>query len=359
MDRKLLQYFISSGPSKKLDVIGLARGEDGIDRSLFKTKVMNHTIIFKYLNTHDSDLDMRASPLRTLVFFPYDTESPSEGGESVIFSRAALQDYLTGTKGCRHLNLDHFYHDVSVLEVMDSIPSLSPFLLEEAFKRRGIVLNSNLQILEKSEGAVLRERIRARLRPLVHAAMAGMPSRAETTLDKIVDVVSRGAKLDPIWPMIDALRIPRKDAMDILSSWVGICFFEYEYNQLQDGFRDFAHWFSEHDMPSEPLPRDETETLRASADCIRKKLRLTVGQGYQIIFEYQSTYNDFIQPQGSVEPFLKFLRNAKPKFWRLGEMVGKIEQTVYAWRTYTRHYEDRPLPYNRLLDFYQILNASN
>jgi hypothetical protein len=47
-----------------------------------------------------------------------------------------------------------------------------------------------------------------------------------------------------ILPLVQALRLPPENAIEFLSSWIGITYFEYEYSMIQNHLKEFAVWLS-------------------------------------------------------------------------------------------------------------------
>ncbi len=360
MDRDLLKYFLNSGPSKRFDIPRTSqtlREQWGkAPPAFFNTAILNRAVLFKYLDTESKRGG--SAPLKTLMYFPYDVAKPGEGGESVVYSQEALFQYLSSNKDFVRLNHHHLQNDYDKLDVLDSVPTFNPFLLEGAFERAGVYIDTDYLLLDLNEAGVVKRRLRARLRPLVYAAFAQSTKDHNTYLESIVDKIWAG-QIDTIMPLIEALRIPRESAAETLSAWSGMTFFEYEFNRLSKDMRDFAEWFKCFSMPREALPPELAQANRHTAEHIRGKVRENWGRALTILKTYQTTYQEFIGEETKLEPFLDFLHHSKAHFWRLGVAIGQVDQTIYAWRTYTRNYEKQNLPYDRLAELYFVLNAAN
>ncbi len=362
MDRELLKYFLNSGPSKTFDLPKLgAMAQEATGRPpqpFFDTPFLNRSILFKFLDTQDSLHDTQRTPLKTLIYFPYDTARPEDGGESVVYSRSALHHYLTTNKDIQALDGAAFQADATKLDVMESTPAFSPFLLEGAFERKGVAVNTNYLMLDPAEVAVVKSRLRTRLRPLVHAAFSQYTNKKDLFLDKLADSVW-SSDVKAILPLVKALRIPERRATETMSSWAGMTFFEQSFTQIEPDMRAFSNWFKVFSMPREALSSELEASMRHTVNHIGRRVQANWSRAVNILQDYQTTYKDFIGEKGRVDPFLSFLRDAKQHFWDLGISLGRIDQTVYAWRAYTRNFEGQRLPYERLSELYFILNAAN
>jgi len=80
-------------------------------------------------------------------------------------------------------------------------------------------------------------------------------------------------ELRDILPLIEALRLPIEGAQQILTSWLGIAYFEYEYSTIQKKLHEFAAWMNEFSVPRERLSKSDQEHFGANADNVKKQLR--------------------------------------------------------------------------------------
>ena len=76
--------------------------------------------------------------IKTLIYLPYDTENPSEGGESVIFCKENLQHLCEYKLSANTVDKDRLASDFEKLRLLDSLPTFSPFIVELAFRRSEI-----------------------------------------------------------------------------------------------------------------------------------------------------------------------------------------------------------------------------
>ncbi|MEM6852697.1 MAG: hypothetical protein AAF527_13280, partial [Pseudomonadota bacterium] len=68
------------------------RDNPAAPETLFRATALNKCILFKFLVTDPAERSETSSPIRTLVFFPYDDEQPGDGGESFFFSAHRLRE---------------------------------------------------------------------------------------------------------------------------------------------------------------------------------------------------------------------------------------------------------------------------
>jgi hypothetical protein len=362
MDRDLLHYFLSSGPTRRLDLLTLSRGINptlapGPDL-MFRIPFLNKSIVFKYLDLQSRASIEDASRIRTLVFMPYDLDRPGDGGESFIYSEPNLKAFCEMRAGGNRINPNLIQQDLDLLRVIDSVPTLNPFLLEDAFEREHLDVPSGYFDLEPEVREQIRNRLRSRIRPLIVAALGGSPGKVQLAIDEMSERFMKPDSLDAVAPMIAALRLPPEDALIILNAWAGITYYEGEYAAMHKPLKRFAMWMNQFPMPKEHLMEQERIFIQERVVKVKKDLRNSWNDALSILREYQGTYKDLVE-DGRAGGFIDFLRRSKDLYWRLGDLLGRLEQSIYAWKSYTRNYPGQRLPFRVLSEFYEVLSQAN
>ena len=58
---------------------------------------------------------------------------------------------------------------------------------------------------------------------------------------------------------------------------------------------------------------------------------------------------------GELDPFVSFLCEARASYWRMGDVLGKLEQATLVWKHFSRSFQDARLPAQLLLDLLDVL----
>src|SRR5512144_268243 len=89
MDREILGIFLQSGPARKFDVSRFTRtitASGAADQPLlFRNRFLNYSILFKCIILDDYAKRQREKSISTLIYMPYDSQRPNEGGESKAY----------------------------------------------------------------------------------------------------------------------------------------------------------------------------------------------------------------------------------------------------------------------------------
>ncbi|MCP5431654.1 MAG: hypothetical protein H6923_00140 [Alphaproteobacteria bacterium] len=363
MDRTLLNAILASGPTRKYNVLALSRAIDDElkpgPRYLFDKSFLNRTILFKYVETgsHEDGEDT-GSPIRTLIYMPYDVTRPGDGGESFVYTSSALAEFCGHRMGRERLDIRSLARDNAILGVLDKLPALNPFLIEQAFERAGIDVPRTYVELEEELRAKLKERLAVRIRPLIVAAVQTTGRPLASSIDATVDRFLNATDPKEIAPFVRALQLEEEHALDTIAAWIGITYFEEEYVQIEPRLKLFAKWVNQYPLPRELVSQDERELMLMSCQNIKLRLREEWNGSRAILQRYQDTYRMLLD-KAEPRPFIEFLKSARDYYLQLGDLLGRLEQTIYAWDRYSKPYGRQALPFTALNDLYSILKQAH
>lgn len=360
MDRDVLKIFLRSGPALKFDVLQGTRSQymlpDEEKEYLFATPVLNYSILFKALSSVD-DLDIDDSnPIGTLVYLPYDHNRPEEGGESFMFSEEDFHKFYNHKLPATSIDFESYDADRRRLEILDSIPTFSPMILELAFERSDIrapksYLNLPPELREKLKG-----NLKARIRPLIVAAFDQTATDVDKAIEDMTTKLLLLKNMKDIMPLIEALRLPPENAQEILSSWIGLTYFEFEYSSIQIGLKDFSNWLANHTLPQENSKYSEKHLYANNVIFLRKRLKEDWSRIVMLNADYKKSYNDMIF-KSNIKGFSSFLLKCKSAYWEMGEILGRLEQTTIAWKRFERILKSDSASLRNFNQFLSLLRA--
>ena len=359
MERDLLKLYLRAGPSRRFDLSFFSRSvreaaeADGTPpKLLFASAFLNDAILFKCVD-HDPHSRYDAiKPVSTLVYIPYNNDLAIEGGESFFFSPENYTQYFEHKSKSSGADLQL---DCTKLSLLDSVPTFSPFIVELAFQRAEVPIPPTYLQLTPELRNKLTGHLKGRLRPLIVAAFKSAAGNIEKAVEDLTAKLFCLRDLNEILPLIQALRLPHEMGQDVLTSWLGIAYFEYEYALLQPKLKDFALWLTKFSEPRDPVPRSDRDYVLTLTTLVRSKIRSLWNEMVGISADYRSSYDDMVF-RGKLDPFIKFLKGAEDCYWRMGDVLGRLDQTVSVWEHYTRRTNDRRLPFIFLIEMLGIMS---
>ncbi|HOT83396.1 MAG TPA: hypothetical protein PLQ12_08850, partial [Candidatus Defluviicoccus seviourii] len=237
MDRDVLQIFLRSGPARKYDVghfskrVATETAEP--ENLLFKTHFLNYAILFKSVVIDQSYTISDSKPISTIIYSPYDYAKPGDGGESFVFCEENFRRFYQYKLRSETVDISSFSYDLDVLAIFNSVPTFSPIIIELAFTRANFRPSNIYFDLTPELRVKLNSHMKARIRPLIVAAYEQSSCDIERAVEEMTSKLLYLQDSASVMPLIEALRLAPDTALEVLSSWIGITYFEYEYAALQ------------------------------------------------------------------------------------------------------------------------------
>ncbi len=351
LDRSLLRYLLTSGPSRRFDVSGRSGSATGVGQQIFHCDVLNECILFKFRDEREDSLREDGSVTSpTLVYLPYDTAKPQDGGESFYVTMRNVTRFFEQKTHGNDERQDLLARDYDILDMFNSLPSLSPYLVADAFKRSGFQIDSQLLHLPDDLKRRIRTRLRGRMRPLVQAAISDSPQQLGHAVDILVGRMIDADDLDGLRPLISALRLEESRALMTFQAWTGVTYFEDEFIALQPDLREFAAWLVTSSRPSQSVSLSEKLLYDRWALTLRQRVRADWQVILDVLDEYHTAYQALLS-RSDPRPFLTFLDHATGHYWSMGEILGRLEQLLLCWRQRARRFSGGPFPLEVLEDF--------
>lgn len=359
MDRDLLNVFLRSGPARKYDVsyfTRVLRDSGGANPELlFRIGFLNDAICFKTVFAESDPRQVSTSPVSMLVFMPYDHLRPFEGGESFVFSEQNFYRYVQYKLRSDSLDFPSFDADLRLLNVLDSLPTFSPLILELALERAGLKVPPAYLDLTPEVRSKLIGYLKDRIRPLVVAAYdRGSGVNVDRAVEDMTMKLLTLSDTNDIMPFVQAMRIPPEQAIDVLSSWIGITYFEHEYASIQLHLREFSEWIATSGRQRWTASPSEREYLKMLMDYVKKKLKEDWARILDIAKEYRESYSDMVY-KNQAKGFIEFLLGCRQRYWDMGDTLGRFEQTVIAWRHFRRQLNSADAGFSLMIDFFSLL----
>src|SRR4051812_7510007 len=128
----------TASTSRVLNLAALAVRNAGagehFEKPMFKSPVLNGAVILKHrLRSDEIELFNGITRNATKLIVPFDRADLSLGGRTVFVNEKGWMPVLEELRG----GSEEMLRDVEILEAVNELPSLDPFLLREHLKRRG------------------------------------------------------------------------------------------------------------------------------------------------------------------------------------------------------------------------------
>ncbi|MBV6631903.1 MAG: hypothetical protein KI792_02590 [Alphaproteobacteria bacterium] len=323
-----------------------ANGANGSSRLFFENLGLNYTIFIKDLNPNyrRDDEESDEKPIGTKIYVPFDLNNIYGGGKSIFASDRGFRNAITELIGeGDHICPQAIARDLELIEILDNMPALDPFLVRDMMQSRGMTLDDRYFQIAEAEWDRIQDHIRQRIRPMVALALPDGVMHSDERMAEMIDAIWKASDMRRLEPLIKAFLLPVEKTSEIFHAWKGVAFFEYHYMQLSEPAIQFAKWLQTGAVPSHSVNRDEQAVLDDLRDAVRAKLKTHWGKATEILKNYNYSYERLFKQQGSAVDFMKFMANAPNHFWHLGDAIIRLQHAIETWERMTGLVPERKL----------------
>ena len=152
----------------------------------FKATALNGAVIIKHRLRQDEQYNFDAAKrISTKLIIPFERTDLSLGGRSLFVGQRGWHEMLMQLRG----DQDEEARDISLLEALDELPSLDPFLLREHLKRRDFKIANCYFAISAADTERMQRFVSGEISKLVDLAYGG-PGAASDSNNNIAKLVS-------------------------------------------------------------------------------------------------------------------------------------------------------------------------
>src|ERR1700722_17642925 len=110
------------------------KAKDPAAKLFFRNPPLNNIVLIKDTVPLNERKTAASKPIGTKLYFPFNETDVYEGGRTIFLHDKNLQQAIIETVGMKaSLTKEDMAEDVRILEILDGLPSLDPFLLKDIF----------------------------------------------------------------------------------------------------------------------------------------------------------------------------------------------------------------------------------
>lgn len=315
--------------ARVLDLHSLALEQEGNEahraQPIFEHPVLNRTIIVKH-HPRPGEFEYAADrgAIVTKVIFPFDPDDLDLGGQFLL-----VDDPELPLKLARQLDYSEIdrARDLTVLALLDKLPTLDPFLLHEALSANRIEVARCYFRLTPADKAEMSDFVAHQVETLIGLCFGDAGSAGKTRrLSELILSADDGPELEPLRA---ALRMGEQQFSQAMFLWKAVLYYRWRSRGLMPDVkathRSIAGVETQgFDPDSGRFARNAIDELEGlMSDCERRIAEL---------FRIYDDVFDALTQSRSPEPFRRFLSDGPRVFARLGERMGRLEQLVSFWQ---------------------------
>jgi len=290
----------------------------------FKNQRLDHSIILKHrLRPNEYCQFSRPRPTATKIMLPIDSTDLRAGAQTFFVGQKDFDRIAESEFG---VDMKHGSRDRRVLELLDNLPSLDPFLLREALLRAEIEPARAYFGISDADIQRMFDFVQREIMALVKLSS---PEEAVSHSARLVGKLLSNSPESGFEPLRVTLKLDNQEYEEGIFSWRGFLYYKWV---LSDLYAQISLVLQE---IGDIVPRGPS-SAEASSYIPDAKLRLQK-TGYNAVVEAQNMldiYNNAyaaLTQDGRPNAFRDFLLSAPSMFSELGERLGAIQHINSFW----------------------------
>lgn len=328
-----------------------AKNPDHERKPFFVAASLNGAVIVRHrLREQEREAFDRSRFTATKLIIPFERSDLGLGGRSVFVSERGWLDAFEELRG----EAPDLQRDVAVLEAIDEMPSLDPFLLREHLRRRGFDISASHFEISAPDLARMQRFVGSEIAKLIELAYRDTETEGNTT--RLVEALLSSRTDERLEPLRLTLRLERENYKEGIFAWKGFLYYKWVLNSLWAYLRDV---FGELGRVKVIGPID-SETA-AELEALKQRLRQKMERQVKSVMSHLGIYDEVFSQltvDGNAVAFRDFLLKSPEMFLSLGEGCGLVSHIATYWRY--QFPRGRPLSANvmQLMDVLQDFEMS-
>ncbi|HVV27312.1 MAG TPA: hypothetical protein VHC40_05040 [Rhizomicrobium sp.] len=294
-------------------------------KPLFLSPVINRSLLLKHRTRADeSYLFARPQAVATKIIIPFDFSDLRTGGHSLFVNERGYAETL---RLAGHYTPQALERDISVLQLLNAVPSLDPFLLREHLRMNGIEVAPCYFAISQGDQERMHRFVSEEIAPLIE--LAGGEGRSSDYSRQVSALLSTQVD-EKLEPLRLTLNLGGADFREGVFSWRGFLYYKWSMTRfwpdVMEVLRDIARI-----EPWGPQTPEQKAYLPGARRNIIEMVRDYSNHVNKVLAVYDSSFNDLVANQ-TPSTFRDFLLSAPCMFLDLGEKLGAISHIVSFWR---------------------------
>lgn len=330
--RSLLHLKRNGSTARVLNLHGVAercgRTRAYAAEPFFRSPLLNRSIVLKHrLRRHERELCFKQRSIATKVILPIDHSDLTVGGHYFFVGQTGYEQIL-GEVASLQGQVDP--RDKKLLETLDGLPSLDPFLMRERLREQGFTPAQCYFDLSEADTARIYSFLRLEIEPLVGASFGDIDVAIDHKTAKFASKILRNANDEEMEPLRLSLGMSRAEFEEGVFCWKGFVYYKWALNQVLPNLRPVADEIAALRTSNAMSADQKAYVTRARSD-LQKAIAEACRTVNATLNVYDRAFND-LALNGQPRAFREFLLEAPAMFYALGERLGAVQHIVTFWR---------------------------
>ncbi|HEX4271128.1 MAG TPA: hypothetical protein VHZ32_07060 [Rhizomicrobium sp.] len=296
------------------------------EKPLFLSPVINKSFLLKH-RTRSDETYLFASPkaVATKIIIPFDATDLRAGGRSLFVDQ---RGYIDTLRSAGNYNPEKLERDMTVLRLLNAVPSLDPFLLREHLRNNDIDVSSSCFAISEGDQERMHNFVSQEMSQLV--ALAGSSSGNSGSSNRLVTAMLSNQINEKLEPLRLTLGLTGNDFREGVFSWRGFLYYKWSMGKFWPDVMGVLREINAI-TPHGPVSPEQKVFLQQARRNIIEMVRDNGQHVNKSLSVYDAAFRDLVANQ-TPKTFRDFLLSAPYMFLELGEKLGGISHIVSFWR---------------------------
>lgn len=344
----------SASTSRVLNLLAASVSQDDDpdyhDKPFFQNRVLNESLILKHKVRPDEQYVFKGKKhVATKIIVPFEKSDLRLGGRSFFVGQSGWLDMLNGLA----MNGEDMTRDLALLEALEELPSLDPFILREHLRRRGFTIAPSYFGISEADTLRMQTYVGSQIFKLIDMAF---PGAADAKTGKLTTALLGNSVDERLEPLRPVMRLDPASFREGIFSWKGFLYYKWSLSDITPKLASVVK-----DIPLlRPSGRRDPDQLRYIEEArsrIVKSIKQRNSEVTDALKVYDDAYRDLTE-HGKPMAFRDFLLNSPTMFLTLGERIGVISHIASFWRYRFADPKDLIAPVEEIFDILQDFESS-
>ena len=322
----------SASTSRVLNLLAISQthgDKEGFQRNpLFSSPHLNSAIIVKHrLRSDETSLFASSRAVGTKVIIPFEANNLRAGGKSLMVGQHGYEYLLREV--CHYGERSDTTRDMKILDLLDRIPSLDPFLLREHLRSNDISPDPCYFDISEADQQRMFQYTAGEIGRLINMAM-GSDSGQNSATDRMVEALLSNDVTDKLEPLRVTLGMSESDFREGVFSWRGFIYYKWSLMTFSGDLVDTLRHIKTI-QANGPTTHDEKTYLGSARQEIIRGAKRNADSVKAIIASYTDAYEGLIAERDA-RRFRDFLLGAPCMFLEIGEKMASLSHITSFWK---------------------------
>lgn len=329
--RSLAALDKSGSTSRVLNLAAIARtaadDPDYAKAPMFLSPTLNTSLVVKHrLRANEEHLAGNAGKIVTKLIVPFSRKDLSLGGQSIIVGASGWEHSIEEFSRSR----EELERDMGVIDLLDRLPSLDPFLMREHLRRFNINVANCYFALTAADVERMRGFVSSEIQKLIRIAISGGSGidRSKPTA-RLVEALLSTEVDERLEPLRATLMLNDATFREGVFGWRGFLYYKWSLNTLTRDLNTVIAGLATL-KPTGPSDIYAQQYLDAAKTRLRHGIVGEMRDVMEALKVYDDAYRDLVVNSNPLA-FREFLLEAPLMFITLGEKIGGISHICSFW----------------------------